>query len=109
MSPDAELMLLFGALHLVALGFGCLLFTMFLRSDPVRHWRQDEEDGGGGGGGGPGLEPRHPTPRGGGGVPLPDAQPAGLRLRGPGRAQWPRQRRRIAREPAPLRPRQPAR
>jgi hypothetical protein len=33
MSPDEQLMLIFGTLHLVALGLGALLFVMFLRSD----------------------------------------------------------------------------
>ena len=33
MSPDEELMLIFGALHLVALALGVLLFVLFLRSD----------------------------------------------------------------------------
>ena len=33
MSPDAELMLIFGVLHLIAIALGALLFVMFLRSE----------------------------------------------------------------------------
>ena len=40
MSPDEELMLIFGALHLVALAFGVLLFVLFLRSDRQRRPRR---------------------------------------------------------------------
>ena len=51
MSPDEELMLIFGALHLVALALGVLLFVMFLRSDTADGGDGPEEDEGGGGGG----------------------------------------------------------
>jgi hypothetical protein len=51
-TPDQELVLVFGALHLVALGCACLLFWMFLRSETVKPWEPEDEDEGGGGGGG---------------------------------------------------------
>ena len=84
MHPDHELVLIFGGLHLVALVFGGLLFVMFLRSDPARAWEPpegDDSDDGGGGGGNDRVQDR-PKPRPTGGVPLPDAVPAGVRLRG---------------------------
>jgi hypothetical protein len=100
MTPDQELVLLFGGLHLVALLFACTLFWMFLRSDTVKPWEPDDGDEDGGGGGNDRLQdpPKPPRP---GGIPLPDAQPAPMRLRAPGRLadnyEWPR--RRPAREP----------
>jgi hypothetical protein len=68
-SPDEELILIFGALHLVALGFGALLFLMFLRSESQATWRPTDEDEGGGGGND--RLPERPRPRPTGGVPLP--------------------------------------
>jgi hypothetical protein len=61
----------------------------------------DSSDDEGGGGSGPGPErPRPPSPRGG--VPLPDAEQGGLRLREHGRrALGARRPRRPAREPVP--------
>jgi hypothetical protein len=80
MTPDEELMVIFGALHLVALVLGIVLFVMFLRSEPGYGRRPPEDDDGGGGGNdrlgkGPKTGP-------GGGIPLPDADPAPVRLRG---------------------------
>src|SRR3954468_15905363 len=46
MTPDQELVLLFGGLHLVALMFACVLFWMFMRSDTIDPWTGDEEDEG---------------------------------------------------------------
>jgi hypothetical protein len=50
-TADQELLLIFGALHLMALVFGGLLLAMFFRSQALPAWRapEDEEDGGGGG------------------------------------------------------------
>src|SRR5919107_1623750 len=84
MTPDEELMVIFGALHVIALALGVILFMMFLRSDTTSSWKPPEEDEGGGGGGNDRL-PSHPKPRPPGGVPLPDAEQASRRLRGPGR------------------------
>jgi len=81
MTPDEELMVIFGALHLIALALGVVLFMMFLRSDAGSSWKPPEDDEGGGGGGNDRL-PSTPKPKPTGGVPLPDADPARARLRG---------------------------
>jgi hypothetical protein len=81
MSPDEELMLIFGALHLVALALGVLLFVMFLRSDRADGGDGPEEDEGGGGGGSDRISGA-PKTSPSGGIPLPDAEPAPVRLRG---------------------------
>jgi hypothetical protein len=103
MSPDQELILIFGALHLVALCMGVVLFVMFLRSDATKAWKppEDDEPGGGGGGGNDRVGDR-PKPRPPGGIPLPDAVPAAVRLRGHDRLfdLLPPAERRPARDPA---------
>jgi hypothetical protein len=81
MTPDEELMVIFGALHIIALALGVVLFMMFLKSDSTSSWKPPEEDEGGGGGGNDRL-PSTPKPKPTGGVPLPDADPARSRLRG---------------------------
>ena len=81
MTPDEELMVIFGALHVVALVLGVVLFMMFLRSDATSSWKPPEEDEGGGGGGNDRLPSSKPKPRPDGGIPLPDAVPARTRLR----------------------------
>src|SRR5919109_1080059 len=99
MGADEELMVIFGALHLVALVLGVILFVMFLRSEAGSRFRgPDDEDGGGGGGndrlsGGPKTSPP-------GGIPLPDADPAPFRLRRGGRPKGSPPRRRRVVEPA---------
>src|SRR5918992_1024933 len=97
MSSDEELVLIFGALHLVALALGVLLFVMFLRSDTA-DGRQEPEDDEGGGGGSDRVQPG-PKNSPSGGIPLPDAEPAPVRMRGPGPLADllpPRERRRAA-------------
>lgn len=96
MTPDQELVLLFGGLHLVALLLGCALFWMFLRSETVKPWEpEDDADDGGSDGGNDRLQnrPRPPRP---GGLPLPDADQSPERFRGPGRLAerypWPLRR-----------------
>jgi hypothetical protein len=84
MTPDEELVVIFGALHVIALALGVVLFMMFLRSDATSSWEPPEDDEGGGGGGNDRM-PSRPKPRPTGGVPLPDAEPAGTRLRGHGK------------------------
>jgi hypothetical protein len=100
MSPDEELMVIFGALHLVALVLGGVLFIMFLRSEAGSGRRPPEEDEGGGGG----NDRLSPGPKNSpsGGIPLPDAVQSPVRLRGPGRLRdlRPRRERRPIREPA---------
>ena len=48
MPADQELLLIFGALHLLALVFGGLLLAMFFHSEALPAWRppEDEDDGG---------------------------------------------------------------
>ena len=97
MSPDEELVVIFGALHLVALALGVLMFMLFLRSDTA-DGRQEPEDDEGGGGGSDRIG-RGPKTSPSGGIPLPDAVPSRVRLRGPGRLADllpPRERRRVA-------------
>ena len=74
-------------------------FVEFFRSSPGR----DDEDGGS-----PPDEPVAPVPGGNGGLPLPDAEQAPVRLREPGRIgeRYPKPQRR--REHAPEREREPA-
>ena len=93
-------MLIFGALHLAALAMGVLLFVMFLRSDTIDGRSDAEEDEGGGGGGSDRISDR-PKTSPSGGIPLPDAEPAPVRLRGPQRLSdlRPRPDRRRAPEP----------
>ena len=79
MTPDEELMVIFGALHLVALVLGAVLFVMFLRSDSGSRFRGPEEDDLGGGGNDRigGCPKSSPS----GGIPLPDAVQSSVRLR----------------------------
>ena len=97
MTPDQELVLLFGGLHLVALLLGCVLFWMFMRSETVSPWEPPDEDEGGGGGGGNDRLADPPKRPGPGGVPLPDAIQSSERFRGAGRLAdrhpWPPVRR----------------
>ena len=66
-------------------------------------WPGPSDGDDGGGGGGPPPPPRPPAPPRGG-IPLPDADQASIRLRDHGRAVWQRLRpRREAREPRPAR------
>ena len=81
MSPDEELVVIFGVLHLVALALGVVLFVMFLRSEAGPGFRPPEDDEGGGGGNDR-ISDRPPHSSPSGGVPLPDAEPAPVRLRG---------------------------
>lgn len=104
-------MALFAALHLIGLCLAAGLLVMFMRSDSATAWRPPEDEGGGGGGSDR-LPPRRPSGPDGGGIPLPDAQPARARLRGGGRLAdlLPRPERRPAHAPAraPSGPRLPA-
>lgn len=104
MSPDAELMLIFGTLHLIAVALGAFLFVMFLRSESTKPWKPPEDEDGGGGGNDrlPTRSPRSSPP---GGLPLPDAVQPTIRLRSHERLRdlRPARTRRPAREPAPQR------
>jgi hypothetical protein len=109
MSPDEELVVIFGALHLVALALGVLMFVLFLRSDSTDSQQGPEEDDGGGGGSDRITDRPKTSPSGG--VPLPDAEPAPVRLRGHERLRdlTRRPERRRVVEPAPARRRVPQR
>jgi hypothetical protein len=105
MSPDAELLVIFGVLHLVALVLGGALFLMFLRSDGASNWSGDDEDDSGGGGNDRVSDKPKTSPSGG--IPLPFAVQSDRRLRSghdkladPGRR---RVRTRTPSEPAPTR------
>jgi hypothetical protein len=99
MSPDEELMVIFGALHLVALALGLVLFVMFLRSGSRSGFRPPEDDDGGGGGND--RLPSTPKTSPSGGLPLPDAVQPSTRLRSHERLRdlKARPERRPAREP----------
>jgi hypothetical protein len=99
MSGDAQLMLMIAGMHLLGLVVAGALILPALRDRPEAGPGSD----GGSGGGGP-HRPTHPIepPTGpGGGLPLPDAYPASVRLRGYGTLadHHPRPERRPAREP----------
>ena len=79
MSSDAELLVIFGVLHLVALVLGGALFLMFLRSDGASTWTPDDEDDSGGGGNDRITDKPKTSPSGG--IPLPFAVQSDKRLR----------------------------
>lgn len=111
MSPDEELVLVFGVLHLVAALLGGVLLVMFMRSEETTEWRppsEDDEPGGGGNDRTP-ANPKHTPPPGG--IPLPHAEQSGTRFRGRGRLAdaYPRRRSRVTPERSPRPQRQPAR
>jgi hypothetical protein len=82
MTPDEELVVIFAILHLVALMLGGALFALFLRSDSkARPDGPDDDENEGGGGGNDRISDK-PKTSPSGGIPLPDAEPAPLRLRG---------------------------
>ena len=94
-------MVIFGALHLVALALGLALFVMFLRSD--RSGSKPPEDDDGGGGGNDRISDK-PKTSPGGGIPLPDADPPSQRLRSHERLADTQRRYRRRRVSEPARP-----
>ncbi len=99
MSGDAQLMLMIAGMHLLGLVCAAALILPALRDRPEA---PPGSDGGSDGGGGPGPNrPPAPSAGPGGGLPLPDADPARVRLRDHGRLgdHIPRPERRPAREP----------
>jgi hypothetical protein len=101
MTPDEELVVIFAILHLVALMLGGALFAMFLRSDSQTRREGPDDDENEGGGGGNDRISGKPKTNPSGGIPLPDAEPSPVRLRGHERLAdlRPRPLRRPAREP----------
>lgn len=96
-----ELVALIGGVHVIGLVFAMALVWHFIRTDPADAWPPPEDESSGGGGGNIRPEPPTPVRPRGGGLPLPDAVPAGVRLREPGRLAdlRPRRERRPSREP----------
>ena len=99
MSGDVQLLLLIAGVH--AFGFaavGILLLPALRDNWDTPPGGSDSDDGGGRG---PGAPPELPIAPSGGGLPLPDAVPARMRLRDEhGRlADRPARERRPAREP----------
>jgi hypothetical protein len=106
MSPDAELLVIFGVLHLVALVLGGALFLMFLRSDGASTWTPDDEDDSGGGGNDRVGDKPKTSPSGG--IPLPSAVQSDKRLRS-GHDKLADPSRRHVRRRAPAEPARPSR
>lgn len=81
MADETLLVALLGGLHLLGFGFAALLLLPCLQDErlaPSTHPGEDEEGGGGGSDRLGPIVPRGPRP---GGIPLPDAVPARVRLR----------------------------
>jgi hypothetical protein len=108
-AADPELIALFGGLHAIGLALVAVLLLMVFRAETVRPWRPPDDGDGDEGGGNDRVPPRRSDEPGGGGLPLPDAAPARVRLRDHGRLadRLPGPARRPAREPrrTPARPR----
>jgi hypothetical protein len=112
MNSEEELVLIFGALHLVAAALGGLLLLLFMRSEDTEPYREPPDENEGGGGGGNDRRPARPKPSPSpGGIPLPDAIQSRTRLRGAGRLAdaHPRRGRRWTPEPQRTPRRTPAR
>jgi hypothetical protein len=100
MSADAQLMLMIAGMHLLGLVCAAVLIIPALRDGPEVPPARPDSGSDGGWGRGPDLPPKPPdAPRGG--IPLPDAEPALIRLRDHRTLseQLPRRDRRPAREP----------
>lgn len=100
MSGDAQLMLWIAAVHVVGLLCVAALLIPALRDQDAAPQRRSDGDSDDGWGRGPKLPPTPPAPPKGG-VPLPDAGPARVRLREAGRLadKLPARERRPVREP----------
>jgi hypothetical protein len=88
MGDETLLVTLLGGLHLLGFAFAAVLLLPLLRDErivPIARRGEEEDDAGGGGNDRLGPVPSR-GPRGGGlPLPLPDAVPARVRLREPGR------------------------
>ncbi|HWE34803.1 MAG TPA: hypothetical protein VG410_15030 [Solirubrobacteraceae bacterium] len=101
MTGDSQLILLMIAgVHLLGLGCVAVLMVTALRTDPNDPPHSANSDGDDGRGNKP-RRPRAPSGRPRGGIPLPDAEPAGVRLRDHTKLgdHLPHRERRPAREP----------
>lgn len=81
MGEETLVVVVFGSLHLLGLGFGMLLLLPLLRDERIAPWAPPQEDEDGGGGGNDRILPQPPRGPSSGGLPLPDAVPARVRLR----------------------------
>ncbi len=104
-------MLTIAGMHLLALGCVAVLIVPALRGDEALPPRRGDADSDDGGSGNDRRGPLGPSPLPGGGLPLPSAVPARLRLREHGRLheRLPQRTRRPAREPERTPVREPAR
>ena len=100
MTGDVQLLLWIAGVHLLGLGCVAVLLIPALKDSPNPK-RRSEGESDDGWGRGPKRPPKPPTPPRGG-IPLPDAIQARVRLREPGRLseRLPQRERRPAREPA---------
>ncbi|HZV73194.1 MAG TPA: hypothetical protein VFF79_05720 [Conexibacter sp.] len=108
MADETLLVALLGGLHLLGLGFGALLLLPLMRDERIvrsAHPGEEEDDGDGGNDRLGPAPPRGPRP---GGIPLPDAVPARVRLREDARLADLLPGRERRREHAPLPSRTPA-
>lgn len=105
MTGDVQLLLWIAGVHLLGLGCVAVLLIPALKDSPSPN-RRPEGESDDGWGRGPKAPPKPPKPPKGG-IPLPDAVQARVRLREAGRLseRMPRRERRPAREPT----RQPVR
>ncbi len=85
MGDETLLVALLGGLHLLGIGFGAVLLLPLLRDERIVPGARPGEDESDGGGGNDRVTPRPPRSPRGGGIPLPDAIPARVRLREPAR------------------------
>jgi hypothetical protein len=100
MSGDAQLMLMIAGMHLLGLVCAAVLILPALREGPELPPRRSDPGSDGGWGRGP-ESPPAPPGRPSGGIPLPDAEQAGVRLRDHRKLteRLPKRDRRPAREP----------
>jgi hypothetical protein len=100
MSGEAQLMLMIAGVHVLGLACVAVLMVPALRDMPDRPQRPPDDGSDDGWGNHP-RRPRGPSDVPGGGLPLPDAEPAKVRLRDHRRLRerLPSRERRPAREP----------
>jgi hypothetical protein len=100
MSGDAQLLLMIAGVHILGLALVAALMIPALRDGPEGPPRSSDSESDDGWGRGPRQPPRPPEPPSGG-LPLPDAVPARVRLRDHERLadRRPPRERRPAREP----------
>jgi hypothetical protein len=101
MTGDVQLLLWIAGVHLLGLGCVAVLLIPALKDPPAPN-RRSEGESDEGWGRGPKTPPKPPKPPRGG-IPLPDATPARVRLRDHSRLaeRLPRRERRQTREPTP--------